>query len=64
MISFTELKESLAKTKKMKIDGITVEIQAVKDKFKVKVDGDYLDTYASEKEAEKMAKEFVKQIKG
>jgi hypothetical protein len=48
----------------MKVKGIAIEIVKVKNKFQAKVDGDVLDTYASEKEAEKMAKEFVKQYKG
>lgn len=64
MKSFKTLKASLEEAKKMKVKGITIEIVKVKNKFQAKVDGDLLDTYASEKEAEKMAKEFVKQYKG
>lgn len=64
MKSFKTLKASLEEAKKMKVKGITIEIVKVKNKFQAKVDGDILDTYASEKEAEKMAKEFVKQYKG
>jgi len=64
MKSFKTLKASLDESKKMKIKGIAIEIVKVKNKFQAKVDGDVLDTYASEKEAEKMAKEFVKQYKG
>ena len=64
MKSFRTLKADLAESKKMKVKGITIEIVKVKNKFQAKVDGDVLDTYASEKEAEKMAKEFVKQYKG
>jgi len=64
MKSFKTLKASLEESKKMKVKGITIEIVKVKNKFQAKVDGDVLDTYASEKEAEKMAKEFVKQYKG
>jgi len=64
MKSFKTLKASLEEAKKMKVKGITIEIVKVKNKFQAKVDGDVLDTYASEKEAEKMAKEFVKQYKG
>tara|TARA_Y100000389_G_scaffold112122_1_gene109154 strand:- start:2310 stop:2504 length:195 start_codon:yes stop_codon:yes gene_type:complete len=64
MKSFKTLKASLDESKKMKVKGITIEIVKVKNKFQAKVDGDVLDTYASEKEAEKMAKEFVKQYKG
>ena len=64
MKSFRTLRASLDESKKMKVKGITIEIVKVKNKFQAKVDGDVLDTYASEKEAEKMAKEFVKQYKG
>ena len=64
MKSFKTLKASLEEAKKMKVKGVTIEIVKVKNKFQAKVDGDVLDTYASEKEAEKMAKEFVKQYKG
>ena len=64
MKSFRTLKAALEESKKMKVKGITIEIVKVKNKFQAKVDGDVLDTYASEKEAEKMAKEFVKQYKG
>ena len=64
MKSFRTLRADLEESKKMKVKGITIEIVKVKNKFQAKVDGDLLDTYASEKEAEKMAKEFVKQYKG
>lgn len=64
MKSFKTLRADLEESKKMKVKGITIEIVKVKNKFQAKVDGDVLDTYASEKEAEKMAKEFVKQYKG
>ncbi len=64
MKSFKTLRAGLEESKKMKVKGITIEIVKVKNKFQAKVDGDVLDTYASEKEAEKMAKEFVKQYKG
>ena len=64
MKSFKTLRAELEESKKMKVKSITIEIVKVKNKFQAKVDGDVLDTYASEKEAEKMAKEFVKQYKG
>ena len=48
----------------MKVKGIKIEIVKTGNKFKAMVDGDLLDTYSSEKEAEKMAREFVKQYKG
>ena len=52
MKSFKTLKASLDESKKMKVKGIAIEIVKVKNKFQAKVDGDVLDTYASEKEAE------------
>lgn len=64
MKSFKQLKANLEESKKMKVKGISIEIVKAGNKFKAMVDGDLLDTYASEKEAEKMAKEFVKQYKG
>lgn len=47
-----------------KIDRIPVKITKEKNDFVVYIDGDRLDSYKSQKEAEKMAKEFVKQYKG
>ena len=58
---FSELREN---SKKMKIGRIPVEIKKNKNMFAVFIDGDKLDTYKSEAEAVKMAKEFVKQYKG
>ena len=47
-----------------KIDKIPVKITKEMNKFVVYIDNDRLDAYRSQKEAEKMAKEFVKQYKG
>ena len=47
-----------------KIDRIPVKITKEMNKFVVYIDNDRLDAYRSQKEAEKMAKEFVKQYKG
>jgi len=47
-----------------KISGLPVMIHKEKNVFVVYIDGDRLDDYKSQKEAEKMAKEFVKQYKG
>ena len=47
-----------------KINRIPVMIHKEKNKFVVYIDGDRLDAYNSQREAEKMAKEFVKQYKG
>jgi len=49
---------------KKKISGLPVMIHKEKNGFVVYIDGDRLDNYKSQKEAEKMAKEFVKQYKG
>lgn len=47
-----------------KIDRIPVKITKEMNKFVVYIDNDRLDAYSSKQEAEKMAKEFVKQYKG
>tara|TARA_B100001113_G_scaffold175718_2_gene143986 strand:+ start:767 stop:979 length:213 start_codon:yes stop_codon:yes gene_type:complete len=47
-----------------KIDRIPVKITKEMNKFVVYIDNDRLDAYSSKREAEKMAKEFVKQYKG
>lgn len=48
----------------MKIKGVDIMIHKDKGKYIVYIDGDKLDSYATEKEAERMAKEFIKQLKG
>ena len=48
----------------MKIKGINVMIHKVKDRYITYVDGDKLDSYKSQREAERMAQEFIKQLKG
>lgn len=47
-----------------KIDRIPVKITKEMNRFVVYIDNDRLDAYRSQREAEKMAKEFVKQYKG
>jgi len=47
-----------------KIDRIPVMIHKEKAGFVVYIDGDRLDAYKTQPQAEKMAKEFVKQYKG
>lgn len=47
-----------------KIGKIPVKITKEKNVFVVYIDNDRLDAYKSQKEAEKMAKEFIKQYKG
>jgi hypothetical protein len=47
-----------------KMDRIPVKINKEKNDFVVYIDGDRLDAYKTQREAEKMAKEFVKQYKG
>lgn len=64
MKQFKEFQSSIKEDKKVKISGITVEIKNTKKGFQTVIDGDVLDTYSSEKEAMKMAKEFIKQYKG
>jgi len=47
-----------------KIDRIPVVIHKDKSGFVVYIDGDKLDAYKTQPQAEKMAKEFIKQYKG
>jgi len=47
-----------------KIDRIPVVIHKDVSGFIVYIDGDKLDAYKTQPEAEKMAKEFIKQYKG
>lgn len=47
-----------------RIDRITLMIHKEKNKFVVYIDGEKLDTYKTQREAEKMGKEFIKQYKG
>ena len=47
-----------------KINRIPVKIHKEKNMFIVYIDGDRLDAYKSQAEAEKSAKEFMKQYKG
>jgi len=66
---FKDLVDSLQEakadiTKSFKIKGVKVDIHKHNGQFEVKIDGDILDTYKSQKEAEMMAKQFVDQYKG
>ena len=47
-----------------KISRIPVMVHKERNGFVAYVDGDRLDVYRSQREAEKAAKEFVKQYKG
>lgn len=47
-----------------RLDRVPVKIMKEKNKFVVYIDNDRLDAYTTQSEAEKMAKEFVKQYKG
>jgi|TARA_B110000908_G_C9890730_1_gene286675 hypothetical protein len=47
-----------------KISGIKLMIHKENNMFIVYIDGDRLDAYKTQKEAEKMGKEFVKAYKG
>lgn len=46
-----------------KINRVPVMIHKEKNEFVVYIDGDRLDSYKNQREAERMAKEFVKQYK-
>lgn len=47
-----------------KIDNVPVKITKELNGFVVYIDGDRLDSYKTQQQAEKMAKEFIKQYKG
>jgi len=47
-----------------KINRVSVRVNNEKNKFVAYIDGDRLDVYNSQKEAEKAATEFMKQYKG
>jgi hypothetical protein len=70
MKSFKQLRESRAKmppgqhVSSMKVDKNQVMIHKDKGKFVAYIDGEKLDSYSSQKEAERMAQEFIKQYKG
>lgn len=47
-----------------RINRITLMIHKEKNMFVVYIDGEKLDAYKTQREAEKMGKEFIKQYKG
>ena len=47
-----------------RINRIALMIHKEKNMFVVYIDGEKLDTYKTQREAEKMGKEFIKQYKG
>lgn len=70
MKTFTQLREKLQRRPSgqevfnKKIDRILVKINKERAGFVVYIDGDRLDAYKTQKEAEKMAQQFVKTYKG
>lgn len=59
------LKDIRSKSQTKKMNGYPVTFtNAPGGKVKVTIDGDELDSYPTQAEAEKMAKEFMKQYKG
>jgi hypothetical protein len=70
MKTFRQLREKLNRQPSgqmvfnKKMDRIPVLIHKEKLGFVVYIDGDRLDAYKTQKEAEKMAKQFVKTYKG
>jgi len=65
MKTFKELREASSKGKsvfKQKMNKITVEIMKDSKGFTAYVDGDKLDTFRSQSEAEKAAKTVVKEL--
>lgn len=74
MKKFSELRELAGRKPKGEIvyneiirargNKIKIEIRKDMGKFTVYIDGDVLDAYRNQKEAEKAAKTFLKQYKG
>jgi hypothetical protein len=70
MRTFAELREKLGRHPSgqmvfnKKIDRIPVMIHKERMGYVVYLDGDRLDSYKTQREAEKMAKQFVKTYKG
>lgn len=62
---FTELRNKMPPgehVKGFKVDRVSVMIHKDKGKFVAYVDGDKLDTYRTQREAEKAASQFVKEF--
>ena len=71
MKTFSDFKQQLSEASiagstvfQKKIDGIDVKITKEGSKFIAFIDGDKLDAYSSQKEAENMVSQFIKQYKG
>ena len=70
MITFKSLKEKLdrvpsgTKIFSKKIKGIPVSLYKYTSGFVVYIDGDRLESYKTQREAERMATEFIKQYQG
>tara|TARA_R110000796_G_scaffold130746_1_gene246419 strand:- start:225 stop:437 length:213 start_codon:yes stop_codon:yes gene_type:complete len=70
MKTFKQLREARGKMppgqhiSDMKIGKNSIMVHKDKGSFVVYIDNEKLDSYATQQEAEKMAKEFIKQYKG
>ena len=70
MKTYKQLKKTLSKMPPgqhiydKKIDGYSVMVHKDGNNFVVYIDNEKLDSYSSQQEAERMAKEFIKQVKG
>jgi hypothetical protein len=70
MKTFKQLRESRGKmppgqhVSDMKVGKNSIMIHKDKGKFVAYIEGEKLDSYSSQKEAERMAQEFIKQYKG
>lgn len=70
-MNFSQLREKISKgmppgehAYDKKISGVTLMIHKEKGKFVTYIDGERLDAYRTQREAEKMGREFIKQAKG
>jgi len=70
MKTFTELREKLDRhpsgemVLNKKVKGVPLMIRKEKSGYVVYIDGDRLDSYKNQAQAEKMAMQFLKQFKG
>lgn len=61
MKTFNQIRKDKSDTKK--IDGVPVTFKKVTNGIAVSIDGEVLDVYPTQSQADKMATEFIKQLK-
>lgn len=61
MKTFNQIRKDTSTIKK--IDGVPVAFKKVSNGVAVSIDGEVLDVYPTQSQADKMATEFIKQLK-